>query len=593
LSINNYITTLAHNQTEWIVERLPAIIHRERSGVINYVVAIVLLGVALLVRLQLAPVEAGLQYVAFFPAVTITAVVGGIWPGIFATIIGLSIATFIFTFPYYSISIEAIKAATGGNLVFLMDGVIVSSSIEAMHRYRARYAAELEEINHNQQAMLAQQERINGLVDAAMDAIISIDENQNIILFNAGAEQVFGYRSAEIIGKPLELLIPIRFRGIHVKHMHEFGKTGLTARTMNYLGQTYGLRSNGEEFPFEATISRIETEGMIIYTAILRDITERNHAEELLRKSEERYRALFDNSIDGYAHCKMIYEGDKAIDFEYIDVNPAFETLTGLKKVVGQKVSEIIPGIRESNPELIETYGRVALTGKPERFESFVAPIGIWFFVTVYSYEREYFVAIFENITERKTNEELVNKLAFYDSLTQLPNRRLLEDRMDQAFAACKRSGRYGAVMFLDLDNFKPLNDTHGHKSGDMLLVEVAHRLASCVREVDTVARFGGDEFVVVLSELEGTESECAEQAKIIAEKISAAIGQPFWLATNTHGSTKMIIHQNVGASIGVALFNSDSETEKILKYADHAMYKAKEAGRNSIKFYIASENGR
>ena len=143
MSTRNPINTFAHYLIEWVVERLPAIIHRERGGAFNYLVAIALMGIALSVRMMIAPVNAGLQYVAFFPAITLAAVVGGLWPGICATLIGMSLATFIFTTPYYSFSIGVIETSFWSNMVFLMDGVIVCSSIEAMHRYRTRYAAEL------------------------------------------------------------------------------------------------------------------------------------------------------------------------------------------------------------------------------------------------------------------------------------------------------------------------------------------------------------------------------------------------------------------------------------------------------------------
>jgi diguanylate cyclase (GGDEF)-like protein/PAS domain S-box-containing protein len=195
-------------------------------------------------------------------------------------------------------------------------------------------------------------------------------------------------------------------------------------------------------------------------------------------------------------------------------------------------------------------------------------------------------VVVSHDVTERKVAEQKIKEFAFYDTLTQLPNRRLLDDRLEQAIAACKRSGRYGAVMFLDLDNFKPLNDKFGHKAGDLFLVEVAHRLAHCVREVDTVARFGGDEFVVVLSELAGDESECAKEARVVAEKIRVALMASYLLTPSPKGTAKMITHQNVGASIGVALFNDDSSAENILKWADKAMYQAKESGRNQICFH-------
>jgi diguanylate cyclase (GGDEF)-like protein len=141
-------------------------------------------------------------------------------------------------------------------------------------------------------------------------------------------------------------------------------------------------------------------------------------------------------------------------------------------------------------------------------------------------------------------------------------------------------------VLFLDLDNFKLLNDTHGHKEGDLLLVEVASRLTNCVREVDTVARLGGDEFVVVLSELDAVKTDCIKQSKLLAEKILSTLSQHYLLSSNSTDSTKQIVYSNVSASIGLALFNGDSSVEETLKYADDAMYDAKERGRNLICFY-------
>lgn len=155
MSIIENIEMTAHKLIEWVVERLPAIIHRERDGAFNYLVAIVLMGIALAVRMLIAPVTAGLQYITFFPAVTLAAVVGGIWPGLFATLIGLALATFIFTPPYYTISFEVIRDSVWSNMVFLTDAIIVCSSIEAMHRYRARYAAELAEARLQQARVAA------------------------------------------------------------------------------------------------------------------------------------------------------------------------------------------------------------------------------------------------------------------------------------------------------------------------------------------------------------------------------------------------------------------------------------------------------
>ncbi|MCW8905932.1 MAG: GGDEF domain-containing protein, partial [Sedimenticola sp.] len=177
--------------------------------------------------------------------------------------------------------------------------------------------------------------------------------------------------------------------------------------------------------------------------------------------------------------------------------------------------------------------------------------------------------------------------LAFYDTLTSLPNRRLLNDRLGQAMAASRRNGRHGALMFLDLDNFKPLNDTHGHVAGDALLIEAGKRLKECVRESDTVARFGGDEFVVVLGDLHEDGARSADQAQSVAEKILDTLSQPYRLSIPLQEGTQREIEHRCTTSIGVALFpDQQASQDDILKWADAAMYRAKEAGRNAIRFH-------
>ena len=153
--------------------------------------------------------------------------------------------------------------------------------------------------------------------------------------------------------------------------------------------------------------------------------------------------------------------------------------------------------------------------------------------------------------------------------------------------ATSKRSASYGALMVLDLDNFKSLNDTHGHLAGDMLLIEAARRLTSCVREMDTVARFGGDEFVVMLSNLSSDKTESSSQAAIIAEKIRSSLSAPYRLTLRNEAKEETTVEHQCTASIGVVLFiNSEVKQDDILKWADTAMYQAKEAGRNSVRFY-------
>lgn len=193
-------------------------------------------------------------------------------------------------------------------------------------------------------------------------------------------------------------------------------------------------------------------------------------------------------------------------------------------------------------------------------------------------------------LAELGQREEQVRQLAFYDPLTKLPNRRLLNDRLTQALADSKRSGRYGALMFLDLDNFKALNDAHGHGAGDLLLMQAADRLKKCVREVDTVVRLGGDEFVVMVGDLNADKAASNTQAGSIAEKIRAALAEPYRLTVKHDGQADAMVEHQCSASIGVVLFiDHEGSQEDFLRWADAAMYQAKETGSNLIRFHSPS----
>ncbi len=177
--------------------------------------------------------------------------------------------------------------------------------------------------------------------------------------------------------------------------------------------------------------------------------------------------------------------------------------------------------------------------------------------------------------------------LAFHDELTKLPNRRVLNDRMRQAMLSSKRSACYGALMFLDFDNFKYLNDTYGHAAGDVLLIEVARRLKDCVRETDTVARFGGDEFVVMLGQLSTDRAASIQQAMGLAEKIRQTLAQSYPLTVLGDGAPAVSIAHVCTSSIGLALFvNNDTSHDDVLKWADTAMYHAKKAGGNRVHLH-------
>ncbi len=190
-------------------------------------------------------------------------------------------------------------------------------------------------------------------------------------------------------------------------------------------------------------------------------------------------------------------------------------------------------------------------------------------------------------LTARLLRSQHSAVLGLYDPLTQLANRRLMEDRLSQAMASSRRSGTYFAVMVLDLDNFKPLNDKHGHGAGDLLLVEAARRLKGCVRNIDTVARYGGDEFVVILGELDADKAAATSQAGAIAEKIRARLSQPYLLKIAHPGKPDITVEHHCSASIGIALAMShEVNQDDIVKHADAAMYQAKDAGRDAVRFF-------
>jgi PAS domain S-box-containing protein len=172
------------------------------------------------------------------------------------------------------------------------------------------------------------------------------------------------------------------------------------------------IARDGAERPIADSGAPIRNEDGRITGVVLvfRDQTEQRRAEKALRDSEQRYRSLFENMLDGFAYCQMLFEGDEPRDFLYLDVNPAFKRLTGLGDVVGKRVSEVIPGIREAHPKLFEIYGRVARSGLPEKYEIYLQELGAWLSIAVYSMERDHFVAVFDNITDRKRGEEALRQ---------------------------------------------------------------------------------------------------------------------------------------------------------------------------------------
>ena len=328
-----------------------------------------------------------------------------------------------------------------------------------------------------------------------------------------------------------------------------------------------------------------DTEGG--YLRLLPSTIERVMDAHAQRMQTQRLQALhkmvLDTSIDGFWTTDLTGN--------LLEANESYARISGysVKELTSMHISQL--EAKEQSAEEVKAHIAKVIALGHDRFETRHRhkdghEIDIEISVTCMT-ELQRLCVFCRDITERKKAEAEIYNLAFYDTLTQLPNRRLLDDRLSQATTASKRSGRYGALMFLDLDNFKPLNDQHGHLAGDMLLVEAAHRISSCVREIDTVARFGGDEFMVMLDELDMGKAESITQSRIVAEKIRAILAKPYVLTIHQDCKEKTKIEHHCTSSIGVTLFiGHEVGAEDIVKNADLAMYQAKEAGRNQICFY-------
>lgn len=315
----------------------------------------------------------------------------------------------------------------------------------------------------------------------------------------------------------------------------------------------------------------------LLIAALLVNMRRRAQAEQAIRESDERNQSLLAVSPDG------IWIHNKA-RIEY--VNDALVKMLGygsMQDFVGRTIYEFfVPEFREALRERVAniaiTLGRAPLTETVMLCRD-ASRLEVETTASAFQQGDEIrTISIIRDITARRKTEDRIEKLAFFDQLTGLANRALLLDRLRQTMAASSRSGDYGALLFIDLDNFKALNDTSGHDTGDLLLQQVAQRLTLSVREGDTVARFGGDEFVVILAGLSTAEGEAAAAVETVAEKILASINRTFQLGNVSHQST---------ASMGVTLFRGDlASIDDLMKQADLALYKAKGAGRNTFRFF-------
>ncbi len=240
------------------------------------------------------------------------------------------------------------------------------------------------------------------------DAVIATDASGLITFLNPVAAKLTGWEPGVALHQPIQNVFRIINEQSREPAQNVVERVLREGNIVNLANHTVLITRDGREIPIEDSAAPIRdgAGNLIGVVLVFHDVTEKRRTQEVLKQSEEYYRSLFDNMLNGYAYCRMLFEVDEPKDFIYLNVNRAFETLTGLENVIGKKISEIIPGILETDRELLEIYGRVATTGVPERFETYVEALGMWFSISVYSPRKEHFVAVFDVITERKLAEE-------------------------------------------------------------------------------------------------------------------------------------------------------------------------------------------
>jgi diguanylate cyclase (GGDEF)-like protein/PAS domain S-box-containing protein len=419
----------------------------QRSSVVSYLIALGLIFGALSIRLAMAPTEAGIPFLTFFPAVTLAVLLGGLGPGLFVLLTCSILASWMFIPPFNSFSFTLNSSVIWANVVFWLEGTAVIAVVEAMYRQRSNF---VNTSNLLVQLRTAKQElQLSASLFDVQESIMITDAHGVFLRVNQAFTESTGYSAEDVAGKTPRILQSGHHDATFYTEMWE-----CIRRTGNWQGEIWDKRKNGEIYP------------------------------------------------------KLL-------------------TITAIK-----------------------------------------APNG-----TVTQY-----IGSHIDITERKADADKIKQLAFYDPLTGLPNRQLMLDLLQHAFVSSQRSGREGALLFIDLDNFKVLNDTLGHDIGDLLLQQVAQRLQSSVGEVCTLARLSGDEFLVILEDLSEQPIEAAAQTRIVGEKILAVLGQPYQLGSHEFHCT---------ASIGAAIFSDHKLSyEELLKRVDIAMCQAKMAGRNTLKFF-------
>ena len=396
-----------------------------------------------------------------------------------------------------------------------------------------------------------------------------------VVYVNPAALELLGVPSLQqVIGSPLMDWVHPDSRELVRERIRALATVGFA----NPVVEERFLKMDGSAISVEVKSTAIQYDGAEAIYVVFHDITQRKRTHLIAKQ----YQTVIQTSMDGF----WITDESATI----IEANEAVCTMHGytLNELLGLNISDLeadeSPEETAAHTEQMREHGYVQFQARHRKKDGSIIDVEVSVQHSIELGGRLF--AFVRDITSRKLMENKVRQLAFNDPLTNLPNRRLFSDRLRQTMAGCRRTFLAAALLFIDLDNFKPLNDKHGHDVGDLLLVQVARRISNCVRQVDTVARFGGDEFVIILTAIDAQASTVSDQAHAVAHKILCALALPYTLTLHDDGGEAWTLDWCCTASIGVTLFAHDaSSPEDVLKSADAAMYQAKRGGGNSIRF--------
>jgi diguanylate cyclase (GGDEF)-like protein/PAS domain S-box-containing protein len=429
-------------------------------------------------------------------------------------------------------------------------------------------AVEIEQRRDAEAALRESETRTRTILENSHDAFVACDEDGNVTEWNRSAEAVFGWRRSETVGRSLsELIVPPRLRAAHEAGMARF-LAGGTATVLDQRLQLPARHRNGHEFPIELTISLVKIGRRRLFTAFLHDISDRMAAERQLRESEARLRTITDNvpALIGFVGPDLRYRFTNAAYRDWFGVEPEALVDRPMRDLLGDALFAYI-----------QPYAQRVLAGEQVDFDVDFPRVdgGVRHAHATYTpaFDTDGRVAGFyvttQDVTVHKQLAQVLEQRALRDELTGLPNRAAWTRALDAGLARAERESLGAAVMFLDLDDFKEVNDTHGHEVGDEVLREFARRLRASVRGSDVVARLAGDEFVVLLD----GAADPAAAAEAVARTILQAMDAPFEI-----GAHRLPIAGSIGIAAQAA---GRFDRERLLRRADEAMYAAKRDARS------------